>query len=73
MKCYVTRFRNKYCLNQTVAVQEIHIEINEEVLSLLYFIAKYRPWRRDGLVVKRRIPERDVRGSILTQVAALYL
>ena len=28
--------------------------------------------RRDGLVVERRTPEREVGGSSLTQVAVLY-
>ena len=28
--------------------------------------------RRGGLVVKRRTPEREIGGSILTQVAVLY-
>ena len=33
---------------------------------------KYMVGRRGGLVVERRTPEREVGGTILTQVAVLY-
>ena len=36
------------------------------------YLFHYPPWRRGGLVVERRTPEREVGGSILTQVAVLY-
>ena len=62
-QCPYIFFSNTYCTQ----FQQIYM-----LQYYCYLEMQYKKGRRGGLVVQRRIPEREVGGSILTQVALLY-
>ena len=63
------RNRNERSLSQAHRERGMFFELKKYRIKLR--VNQWQFWRRRGLVVERRTPEREVGGSILTQVAVL--